>query len=762
MRPTFSLRADQANPIGIEPTRLEGENGGFGGSAEGDGGAGKFHLDFRRIWAGLYRNRWLISGILIAAIILGVIATALTVPLYRASTRLEIERQSANVLNVEDVVQDETSQDVDQFLQTQVQILRSRSLREAVAEDLGLTRDNSFLDAMNAPLPDETLRPDAQRAARRDIVLDQLEENLIVTLLPSSRIVEISFSSPDRQLSARVANSYAKKFIEGNLSRRFETSSYARTFLRDQLGKTKERLEASERAMNTYARQAGLIEAGTSTSSTGSQTTESGSSLTSASLNQFNTALTAARAARIGAEQRWNEAQNAPALSLSEVYRNPAVTSLVQRRAQLRGDYEEARQRRKEDFPEMRQMAAEIDQIDKELNSIASGIRSSIRREYEVARAQENALEQNVASLTSQRLGEQDRGVQFNILSREVETNRVLYDGLLQRFKELSATAGLAANNISVVDRAEPPRFPYKPQPVLNIVLATFLGLVLGILAALARERLAGRLRVPEDVEREVGVPVLSTIPVVQKGDLSEALGNPRSPASEAYHTLRTALELSTSAGVPKTLLFTSGQQGEGKSTSAMTVATDFAKGGRRVLLVDADMRRPSLHRRLDRFNETGLSSVLANQESFAKVVQEISGSPNLFFISSGPLPPSPAELLSGPMLRAFLDQATAAYDLVVIDGPPVLALADASILASQAAGTVMVIEADRSRVQQVRSSIDRLRAGGARLIGTVFSKFDARHMGYEYDYRYNYEYREADGEENEGGLAKARKFLRR
>jgi capsular exopolysaccharide synthesis family protein len=294
------------------------------------------------------------------------------------------------------------------------------------------------------------------------------------------------------------------------------------------------------------------------------------------------------------------------------------------------------------------------------------------------------------------------------------------------------------------------------------MVLATIIGLALGILAAMARERLAGRLRVPEDIERELGVPVLSVIPVVQKQDLSETLANPRSPASEAYHTLRTALELSTSTGVPKTLLFTSGQQGEGKSTSAMTVATDFARGGRRVLLVDADMRRPSLHRRLDRFNETGLSSVLANQESFAKAVQEISGSPNLSFLSSGPLPPSPAELLSGPMLRAFLDQAASAYDLVVIDGPPVLALADATILGSQAAGTVMVIEADRSRVQQVRSSIERLRAGGARLVGTVFSKFDARHMGYEYDYRYSYEYRESDGEENEGGLAKARKILGR
>ncbi|HEV2746401.1 MAG TPA: polysaccharide biosynthesis tyrosine autokinase [Allosphingosinicella sp.] len=729
--------------------------------SEGGESTGGLHLDFRRLWAGLFRNRWLIGGILVAAIIVGVIATALTVPLYRAATRLEIERQTANVLNVEDVEQEESVQDVGQFLQTQVQILRSRSLREAVAEDLGLVRDNRFLEAMNAPLPDEALRPEVQRAARRDAVLDVLEDNLSVVLLPSSRIVEVSFSSPDRQLSSRVANSFGKKYIEGNLSRRFETSSYARSFLSDQLGKAKERLEASERTMNTYARQAGLVETGAP--NTGTTTTEASTSLTSTSLVQFNTALNAARTQRIGAEQKWNEARNAPALSLAEVYRNPAVTAMVQRRAQLRADYEEARQRRKADFPEMRQMAAEIEQIDRELNSVAAGIRSSIRRDYEVARAQEAALEQNVANLTSERLGEQDRSVQYNILMREVQTNRILYDGLLQRFKELSAAAGLAANNISVVDKAEPPRFPYKPQPVLNMVLATFLGLVLGILAALARERLAGRLRIPEDVERELAVPVLSTIPVVQKGELEEVLKNPRSPASEAYHTLRTALELSTSAGVPKTLLFTSGQQGEGKSTSALTVATDFAKGGRKVLLVDADMRRPSLHRRLDRFNEAGLSSILAAQATLPGAVQEISGSPNLSFLSSGPLPPSPAELLSGPMLRAFLDQAGTAYDLVIIDGPPVLALADATILASKAAGTVVVIEADRSRVQQVRSSIDRLRSGGAHLIGAVFSKFDARHMGYEYDYRYNYEYRESDGDAEKQGMGgKARRFLRR
>ncbi|HEX8258269.1 MAG TPA: polysaccharide biosynthesis tyrosine autokinase [Allosphingosinicella sp.] len=762
MRPTFSLRADQGGAVPIEPTPLEGPAESFADG--GGGGGGGLHLDFRRIWAGLYRNRWLVGGILVAAIILGVIATALTVPLYRATTRVEIERQSANVLNVEDVEQEETSQDVGQFLQTQVQILRSRSLREAVADDLGLIRDNSFLEKMNGPLPDEALRPEQQRGARRDFVLDVLEDNLNVVLLPSSRIVELSFSSPDKTLSSRVANSFAKKYIEGNLSRRFETSSYARTFLNDQLGKAKERLEASERSLNAYARQAGLIDTGATGATTGG---DSGTSLTTTSLTQFSTALNAARTQRIGAEQKWNEARGAPALSIAEVYRNPAVSALVQRRAQLRADYEEARQRRKEDFPEMRQMAAEVEQIDRELNSMASGIRNSIRRDYEIARAQETALEQRVAGLTSDRLGEQDRSVQFNILNREVQTNRVMYDGLLQRFKELSAAAGLAANNISVVDKAEPPRFPYKPQPVLNIALATFMGLVLGILAALARERLAGRLRVPEDIENNLGVPVLSTIPVVQKADLSETLKNPRSPASEAYHTLRTALELSTSTGVPKTLLFTSGQQGEGKSTSALTVATDFAKGGRKVLLVDADMRRPSLHRRLDRFNETGLSSILAAQAALPSAVQEIAGHPNLSFLSSGPLPPSPAELLSGPMLRSFLDQASAAYDLVILDGPPVLALADATILASKAAGTVMVIEADRSRVQQVRSSIERLRAGGARLIGAVFSKFDARHMGYEYDYRYNYEYRESEdgdggGGGGEGVAGKARRFLGR
>ena len=743
MKPTSGFRAEQTRSIEIEPTRIEGATP-FGGSGGDERGAGGLHLDFRRIWAGIYRNRWLIGGILLGAIILGVIATALTTPLYRAATSLEIERESANVLNVEDVVQEEAVQDVDQFLQTQVQILRSRSLRQAVAEDLGLLRDNSFLLAMNVPIPDESLRPEAQQNIRRDAVLDVLEDNQAITLLPSSRIVQVSFSSPDAQLSARVANSFAEKYIEGNLARRFDMSSYARNFLRDQLAKTKERLEASERAMNAYARQAGLIEAGPTTASEGGQST---STLTAASLVQANAALAEARNARIAAEQRWNNARTAPALSLPDVYRNPAVTQLYQRRAQLRADYEEGLQHRQEDFPAMRQMAAEIAQIDKELETIASGIRRSVQEAFQSARGQEAAMERAVADLTSRRLGEQDRSVQYNILSREVETNRILYDGLLQRFKELSAAAGLTANNISVVDQAEPPRFPYTPQPVLNILLATIFGLVLGVLAALAREKLAGRVRVPEDVEQSVGIPVLATIPMVEKQDLGETLKNPRSPASEAYHTLRSTLELSTSAGVPKTLLFTSGQQGEGKSTSALQIATDFAKGGKKVLLVDADMRRPSLHRKLDRFNETGLSSLLAGQATLAGAVQELGDASNLHFLASGPLPPSPAELLSSSMLRTTLDQAASVYDLIVLDGPPVLALADASILAAVADGTVVVIQADRSRTQQVRSSIDRLRAGGARLVGAVFTKFNARHMGYEYDYRYNYEYRASEDE---------------
>lgn len=740
MRPSFSLRADEAGAIGVRPPYLEG--GANIVDAPGrDDPDHAFQLDFRRLWAGISRNRWLIGGILVAAVLIGVVVTALTVPLYLATTRLEIDSQSANVLNVEDVLEEEITQDEDQFLLTQVEILRSRSLRQAVAEELNLLRDNSFLLTMNAPIPDESLSAEAQRAERRAYVLTALEENLEVALISSSRIVEVSFSSPDPGLSAQVANSFAKNYIESNLSRRFDMSSYARDFLRDQLAKTKERLEASERALNAYARQAGLVQAGASPGQAGTEAT----SLTTASLSQLNAELTEARAARIAAEERWNRARSAPALSLPEVYRNPAVTDLLQSRAALRANYEEMSLRRQEDFPEMRQMAAEIEQIERELQAVATNIRDSIRREYEIAAAQEDALEQSVAGLTAEKLGEQDRSVQYNILSREVETNRILYEGLLQRFKELSAAAGLVANNISIVDRAEPPRDPYRPQPVVNIVLAIILGIIVGILAALAREKLAGRVRTPEDIEQALGVPVLATIPVVQKTDLGEALRNPRSPASEAYHTLRTALELSTSAGVPKTLLFTSGQQGEGKSTSALQISTDFAKGGKRVLLVDADMRRPSLHRKLDRFNETGLSSLLAGQVALSEAVQTLPETPNMHFLSSGPLPPSPAELLSSSMLETVLEQATSAYDLVVLDGPPILALADASILSSAAAGTILVVQADRSRTQQVRSSLDRLRASGAHLVGTVFTKFDARHMGYEYDYRYNYEYRASE-----------------
>lgn len=725
----------------FEPTRLEGAGflrETFGTERDATG----FHLDFRRVWAAVYRNRWLMGGILVGTIILGVVATALTTPLYNAHTSLEIERESANVLNVEEVEQEEVVQDVDQFLQTQVQILRSRSLRQSVAEDLGLLADNAFLLAMNAETPDESLRPEAQQAMRRDYVLDVLSENLSIALLPTSRIVEVTFSSPDPVLSARVANSFAQKYVESNLTRRFDMSSYARNFLRDQLAKTKERLEASERAMNDYARQAGLVSTGMTSSE---ESVSANSTLTVASLNQANEALVTARTARIAAEQRWKNSQGVPALSLPEVYRNGAVTQLYERRAQLRADYEEGRQRRQEDFPEMRQMAAELKQIDREIEEISGGIRRSIEEAYQAARGHELAMEQAVGDLTSQRLGEQDRSVQYNILSREVETNRALYDELLSRFKELSAAAGLTANNISIVDHAEPPRFPYTPKPVLNILLATILGLVLGVLAALAREKLAGRIRVPEDVEQSIGVPVLATIPIVEKEDLSETLKNPRSPASEAYHTLRSTLELSTSAGVPRTLLFTSGQQGEGKSTSALQIAADYAKAGKKVLIIDADMRRPSLHRKLDRFNETGLSSVLAAQTTLPEAVQTIAERPNLHLLSSGPLPPSPAELLSSQMLRSVLDQAAQTYDLVVLDGPPVLALADASILAAAAAGTVIIIQADRSRTQQLRSSIDRLRTAGAHLVGAVFTKFNVKHMGYEYDYRYSYEYRSSE-----------------
>lgn len=692
-------------------------------------------IDLRAFWAALYRNRWIIAAVVAAALLAGVAITLLTPPTYRATASVQIDQQATKVLGTEDAQPFESGAEADRFLQTQVDVMTSRSLATRVADALGLYGKDAFLAATG-----QKVLPGEDRGARRDRVLDTLGRNLHVDLPRNSRVVRISFDSRDPRLAADVANSFADSYITANIQRHYDTSAYSRQFLQAQLDRTKTRLEQSERALIGYARSARLIDASAGAPTNGQ--TEGPKSLTTSNLVQLNQAFSAAQSARLQAQQRWQQAAATPLLSLPEVLSNQAVQQMLQQRAQLQAQFQQLQERLKPGHPQIQQAAAQLKELDSQIATLASGIRASIRGQYETAAKQERAIERSVDQLKGATLSEQDRSVRYNILKREVDTNRQLYDGLLQRFKTLSAEAGVTSNNLSKIDVAEPPRIPVSPRPLVNLALALLGGLAVAAAIAFLRERFDDVVRAPADVYQKLGLPLIGVVPLIKPGeDPIELLDDSRSSLSEAHQALRASLELSSGDGLPSTLLLTSSRKAEGKSTTAIGIARTFALAGRRVVLVDGDLRKPSLHKSLEAPNESGLSSILARQRTIDDVLQA-TGTDNLSIVTSGPLPPNPAELLGGSSMQAALDELAQRFDLVLIDGPPVLGLADAPRLSSMTGGTLFVVEANNAHFGNSKNALRRLVAAQANISGAILTKFSARHLGYsDYYGYYSYDY---------------------
>jgi capsular exopolysaccharide synthesis family protein len=703
-------------------------------------GPGAFGELMRYVLSLVRRNRWLILAIIGLALVAALITTMLDTPRYTATTTVQINDQSEQVLG--DELDDQSAElakstDVERFLNTQVDIMRSRGLSERVARRLQLIGNERFYTAMEVPPAGQ----DMSEAERREQVITLLQDNMIATLPRNSRIAKIAFSSADADMSAKIANAFSEEFIQANLQRRFDSSAYARNFISEQLEEARGRLESSEREVNAYARSAGLIRTrDNSSDDKGSSGDAAANSVTTSSLMQINQAANTAKADRIAAEGRWRAIQAAPLLASQPVLANPTVQDLMTRKAELEGELKKNRERYLDDHPTVLQGQAQLATVTQQLNQVAANVRDSIRAEYNASVSSEQRLTAQVGELQGATLAEQDRAVRYNTLAREADTNRSLYDGLLQRFRELNAASGIATSNLAIIDRADRPLEPSSPNLLLNLAIALIAGLGVAAVVVFIRDQLDDLVRIPEDVEEKIQLPLLGIIPTAESEDPAIELADPKSAISEAYGSLRGALLYSTRAGLPKVLLVTSAQPTEGKSTSAFAVASGFARMGRKVLLIDADMRRPSVHHRIGNDNRRGLSSLLVSEDP-ARSAIVAAALPNLDLLPSGPIPPSPTELLTSPRMHALLDEFAAHYDVVLVDSPPVLGLADAPALAALADGVMFVIESERGRRGALKTALKRLRAVHAVLLGAVLTKFDPDKSGNRYSEYYGYSY---------------------
>ena len=694
-------------------------------------------INLRDLWAPVYRSRFAVIAIFVAVFSLAIVATLLIQPRYRATSTVEIRSETQKVLGTEDKNEAAASpSDATLFLDTQLDIIRSRSTAAAVAQSLGLYNSDNFLEAMSVNadgIQSGVLNP---QEARRKLVNQTLLDNLKVSFSNDTRIAEIKFSSPDPRLAQRIANSYADNYIRLNLARRFDASSYSLDFLRNQIREAQQRLSESERQAIGYARRAQLIDA--SNAATGSAGDTGPQSLTTASLVGLNQALSEVTAKRIAAEQRWNVASSAALMTIPEVVSNTTVQQLQQQRALLQSQYQQELATRREDYPTVRQFAARINELKQQISVFANNVKATIRQEFEAARAQEDGLRRNIDQLKTTTLDEQGRSIQLSILRREANTNRQQLDALLRRYNELNAQSGVQLNNLAVIDRAEVPAKSYWPSGLLNGALALVLSILLTAIYILGRENLFEMVRTPEDVSTRLRLPLLGAIPVDE--DVIVSMRDPKSNVSESLNSIRTSLSLSSVGGIPRSLAVTSTQAGEGKSTACYGLAQGLAKLGRSVVILDADLRRPNVHRLFGLKNTVGVSSILSGSNPIDECISR-DMAPHIDVIAAGPIPPDAAELLGAGRLQSLVTELASRYDHVLVDSAPVLGLADAPLVATSVESVIYVVEAARNSVRNVQNAVNRLQQSGTPLIGVILSRFDPTKAGYSYEYRYAYEY---------------------
>lgn len=690
------------------------------------------------------RWRWVIIGVIAASVFLGIIITLLMTPQYTATSTIEISRGSAQVTEFQGV-EGEVGVADQEFYETQYGLLRARSLAERVATDLQLVDDPDFFEMFDGPTDDLAFDlssgryPASGLSERLRVASEILLQQVSIKPVRLSRLVGIHFTSPSAAFSTRVANAWAEHFIQANLDRKVQATVYGREQIEQQLAQYKERLDDSQRQLVTYASAQKIINLPTGTSADGSQQERS---IIADTLAALNAELSRANADRIQAEARYE--QSGAAGASVEALGNQAINNLRQRRAELAAEYEQLMVRFEPGYPAARAIETQIQELDQAIGREEARVINSLEASYRAAAAREHNLQERVNALQADYLDLRRRSIQYNIYEQEVDTNQALYDALLQRFKEIGVAGGVGVNNIAIVDLADVPQEPSSPNLLLNFFISVLAGAMLGAALALALEQMDEAIADPTEVERRLGLPLLGSVPKVGEDEPTQALLDRKSDLFDAYLAVQTNLSFATEHGLPRSVAVTSTRPAEGKSTTSFALATTMARAQRKVILVDGDMRSPSVHHLGGVGHDRGLSNFLAGDDDLTHLTFEVEPF-GFTAMSAGPIPPNAAELLTGNRLGRLIERLLETFDHVIIDAPPVMGLADAPLIGSRVEGVIYVVESHGIRSSMVRTALGRLAITQARVIGGVLTKFEARKSYYAYGYEYGYNYGRAE-----------------
>jgi capsular exopolysaccharide synthesis family protein len=717
-------------------------------------------VHLRDYWKVIHKRRWIVVAFFFIVLIATAVGTLTMKPIYRGTATIQINKENPQIVDFKEIFAVNTM-DMD-YYQTQYKILESRTLARRVIQTLKFSERPEFQPKPETPFQKwkSSLRtsllgffgsPDqeASESGGETFLINHFLTKLKIEPIRNSRLVKIHFDSNSPQLSTQVSNTLAAAYIQQNLEARFVSTEQAKQWLTRQLEDLKAKVESADENLQEFGSKHDII------------SLEEKENVTMQRLTELNETLTKAEAERMAKEALYKQTQGRNFDSFPSILENKLIQDLKQTIIQLEAQYMKLSETFKPEYPEMVRLKNQMESLQKRLNSEIDKIILGMRSDYESSLRKEALLRQAFQQQKAKALEMKEKGIQYNILKREADTNRDLYKGLLLRMKEAGVSAGITASNIQIVDQAELPTKPYKPNKRLNLLLAAVVGLFLGVGLAFFFEYLDNTIKTPEDLEQWARLPSFGMVPEISNGRRRRlergasypveliTYGHPKSMLSEAYRSIRTSILLSFSEKPPKKITITSPNPAEGKTTTVINTAIALSQTGAQVLIIDADMRKPKVHKIFNHENGMGLSNFLSGHGDLDSIVEE-SEVPNLFFIPAGPVPPNPSELLGSNLFKNMLASLETRFDHILLDSPPVLGFADSIILSTCVNGVILTVLGGRTPRETLLRAKEALQQSQTKILGVVINRVDIRRSDYGYYYYRYHSYYGKEGKKKE------------
>ncbi len=707
----------------------------------------------------LMKRKWTVLACLVTIFSLVAIASLKMTPVYEASGSIAINKPDSGLVNFSN----SPTFSVDYYdpteMETEVKILQSDLLALQVVKQLALDRRVEF-GGKTAQLPSSLdLAPDPLQAdtGHTTSLLSSFRSNLKVTLAPNTHIIEVHYRSPDKELAANVVNTLMTTYTENNFKSRFDSTMQASDWLSKQLVDLQMKVETSQEKLVHYQKEHEILGM------------DEKQNITTSKLDELNKALTSAESERMDKESiyRLVLAGDSETIASAVSSLDPAGTgsqgalmeTLRTKEADLKIQAAELNTQFGPSYPKLAQINNQVKEVEAQIILESRKIVGKIKGQYEAAVQRESMLHDALEKQKQEANKLNESAIEYSLLKRDLDTNRQLYEGLLEKLKEAGVSAGLRSNNFRIVDVARVPMGPIEPNIPRNLSFAFMLGLTSGIGLAFLLEGLDNTVRTTEQAQMISGLPPLGMIPLGSRSAREGASAKrlviatskeavelitqvrPQSQMAESYRALRTSLLLSSLGAPPKVIMVTSALPQEGKTTTSINCAVVLAQKGIRVLLIDADLRRPSIHKTLGMGPRSGLSNVLTGSATLENAITRSSILPNLDVLPAGTPPPNPAELLASANMRDVLEQLRARYDHIVVDTPPALSVTDAVVLSPRADAIVLVIRSGQTTKQALRRSRDILMQVNAKVSGVLLNAVDLSSPDYYYYYEYQGKY---------------------